>query len=241
MLEAALAYYQEFIEQRQEDPGAQKELEITRDRVKKIIGDLAILQGPGPLFLVGHPGVLDDLGLSQEKRGRVRGLLRRLVEQRNSSLGQFHHLNGAQRRERFLTLARAEEAAIATVLSPGQIGRVRQIVLQLAGPRAFRQPDVVAALRLTAEQQERIRAIEKEVFPVRMHWHVPGEPSEPLPRRPPGQGRQQRHKVARDRILAVLTGEQKAKWEELTGKPFTGEMPARVGGRAGVIGGFGPP
>src|SRR5262249_10838225 len=152
MLEAALAYYQEFIEQRQEDPGAQKELEFTRDRVKKIIGELAALREPGQFFLLMHPGVLDDLGLSQEKRGRVRARLRRLAGQGNESLRHFHQLSGPQRRQRFVALARTEEAAIATVLSPGQVGRVRQIALQLAGPRAFRKPEVVAALRLTAEQ-----------------------------------------------------------------------------------------
>jgi hypothetical protein len=249
LLEAALAYYQEFIEQRREDPSAQKELEVTRDRVKKIIADLAVLQGAGQLFLLDNPAVLDDLDLPEEKRGRIAALLQRLAEQRHTSLRGFHRLTAAQRRQRFLELARSEATAVAAILSPEQVSRLRQIALQIAGPMAFREPDIAAALNLTAEQRERIRAIEADVFPVRLEWRAPGAPpperkgeaglsrdgewrapGEPL-LEPPEKPHPQKLRAARDKMLAVLTVEQKAKWEELTGKPFKGKLPLFFGVR----------
>jgi hypothetical protein len=243
LLEAALAYYQEFIEQRREDPSAQRELEITRDRVKKIIGDLAAAQGAGQLFLLNHPAVLDDLGLPEEKRNAIANLLQRRADQRHGSLRDFHRLTAAQRRQRFLEVARADEAAVAEVLSPEQVRRLRQIALQTQGPSAFREPEIAAALTLTAQQRERIRAIEADLFPVRLEWHASGEPlparkgeagwsiggerrasGEPLPE-PPEQPHPPNLRAARDKMLAVLTAEQKAKWEEMTGKPFEGKLP----------------
>ncbi len=44
LLEAALLYYQKFIDQRHDDPAAQAELIATQERVQKILSDLAVLR-----------------------------------------------------------------------------------------------------------------------------------------------------------------------------------------------------
>src|SRR5262249_19743262 len=49
LLQSALVYYQEFIDQRQGDPAAQEELRETKARVEKILSDLAALLGVGRL------------------------------------------------------------------------------------------------------------------------------------------------------------------------------------------------
>ena len=38
--------------------------------IRKIIADLAVLQGDRNLVLLNHPGVLDDLDLSPDQRAR---------------------------------------------------------------------------------------------------------------------------------------------------------------------------
>src|SRR5262249_50784662 len=146
LLMAALAYYGELIEQRRDDPGARKDLDATRARVEKILADLAVLQGAGQLFLLDASAVLDDLRLSAEQRQRVGDFSKRLAEQRHQSFHAFHRMSPAERQRRFVELARANEAAVSAILTPGQLRRLEQIALQLRGPLAFREPTVAAAL-----------------------------------------------------------------------------------------------
>ena len=71
LLASALAYYQEFVEQRRDDPGAQAELRDTTRRVETILADLAVLRAAGELYLLGQPSVLDDLRLDEGQRAKV--------------------------------------------------------------------------------------------------------------------------------------------------------------------------
>src|SRR5262249_6853782 len=74
LLTSALAYYQEFIDQRRDDPGAQAELLDTTRRVEQILADLAVLRAAGKLYLLGQPAVLDDLRLDEAQLARVKEL-----------------------------------------------------------------------------------------------------------------------------------------------------------------------
>ncbi len=82
LLEAALTYYQKFIEQRRDDPGAQAQLAATRDRVQKIIDDLALLHGARQFFLLKEEAVLDDLRLSKDQRDGIKELSKQMDAQR---------------------------------------------------------------------------------------------------------------------------------------------------------------
>ena len=82
MLETALGYYQEFVAQHEERPDAQAELSVTRDRVKKILGDLAVLKADRLNFLLRESAVLDDLQLTEDQRTRIAwGVLRSREEE----------------------------------------------------------------------------------------------------------------------------------------------------------------
>jgi serine/threonine protein kinase len=227
LLEAALAYYQKFIELRRDEPGAE-DLELTRNQVKAIVDDLTVLQGAGQPFLLKNAEVLNDLNLSEQQRQGVGELMSRLGEQRDKIFGKFHTLTKEQRDKQFLDMARGNEAAVAEILRPPQVRRLRQIALQSQGPMAFRDPNVAAALKLTAQQKERIRAIEAETF-----FRPPErKPSGPSSGRKPGgpnseeqrKANEQRWKKATADMLAVLTPEQTTQWREMTGKPFRGSL-----------------
>ncbi len=101
LLEASLAYYEEFIDLRREDPGAQAELAGTRDRVKNILADLALLQGVGQPFLLKHQAVLADLKLSKEQRGRTGDFLRKSEKGLQNLFSSFQRLGPDERQERF--------------------------------------------------------------------------------------------------------------------------------------------
>lgn len=212
VLETALVYYQELIELRRDNAGAQAELGATRDRVQKILADLAMLEGVGQVFLLSEPAVLDDLNLSEDERQRLAVLVERLGNEGQELFREFQHLTPAARRDRFLTLARNSERAVSSVLNPDQIRRLRQIMIQLQGAGALRDPEIANALKLTAEQRQAVRAIEFDSHFEHGDREGPGTKHEP-------------NLVALDRMLAVLTPEQKTRWNELIGSPFTGPRP----------------
>ena len=227
LLESSLAYYQEFIEQRKDDPDAQADLEATRDRVKRILRDLAALQGAGQIFLLKAQGVLDDLRVSAEQRERLAELTKRLDDQREDSFREFHRLGADERRRRFLEMAHSNDAAVADILTPEQQRRLRQISLQSQGTMAFRDPEVAAALKLTTEQKEKLRGIEGEMFMPRPPGGGRPGPGSGQPPGPGGhRGHDERRKAGIARVEAMLTPAQMKQWRTLAGEPFAGPMPS---------------
>lgn len=75
LLETALEYYQQIIDERQDRPEDQALLEQTRDRVEMILDDLATLRADRQFFLLRDPDVLRDLGTSDEQRQALRQVL----------------------------------------------------------------------------------------------------------------------------------------------------------------------
>jgi hypothetical protein len=233
LLESALVYYQEFMEQRRDDPCARADLAATQDHVRKILADLAVLQGAGQLDLLSRPTVLQDLRVSAEQKERIADLSRRLESQGLDSFRGFRRLSTEERRRRFLDLARDIDAGIRVILTPEQLVRLHQIALQVEGPRAFSDPDVAAALNLTAEQKERLRALEAESPPRRPDGGRGGPP-------PGGGGPRRDHEpgtsATSEKILAVLTEEQRREWKRMTGEPFKGSgSPGPPPGRFGAM------
>jgi serine/threonine protein kinase len=189
LLDSALTYYQEFIDQRRDDPAAQEELRETKNEVETILADLAVLQGVGRTHLLKHASVKDDLELSAEKRQKIGAMFQRGKEKLNAE--SFGRLSATERQQGFLELARAEEKEINGLLTPKELRRLRQVELQVKGLAAFREPDVIAALKLNAEQRERLRRIEAGVFFMAFLPNGPGfgPPPEDGPDRGPKKGR----------------------------------------------------
>ena len=251
LLEAALAYYQKFIEYRREDPDAQAELAVTRDRVKKIVDDLAVLQGMGQLFLLENEAVREDLLASAEQDDRLAELSERLAKQRQRLFGAFHRLTPEQRRQRFVQAAREQRRGHPEHPDPAAVAPAA--ANRDPGPRAGRLPG--AGDRRRAEADGRAARthprggsppVLRQAEPSRGRFeegafrHAEGEDRRPAAagrgtaqprRRDRGRRRTRRRwRPARRRALAVLTREQTAKWQELIGKPFAGAATLRLSG-----------
>jgi serine/threonine protein kinase len=216
LLESALGYYQELVAQRRDDPTAQKELEATGKRIQQILNDLAVLERSNRVDILKKPDVQKDLGLTQEQRGRLDELLRRIDDQAREQLREFDGLAARERRQRFLDVARAKDDAVMQVLTTQQFRRYEQLVLQAQGLAAFFDPHVIAALKLTPRQRERLRAIVSEARP-------PGQNARPAPG---GPGKPPSHdpRSPEEKFHAELTEEQARRWKELTGEPFKGSL-----------------
>jgi serine/threonine protein kinase len=207
MLGSVLAYYQEFLEQRRDDPEARADLLDAKQRVEKILADLAVLRAASRLYLLGQPAVCDDLRLDDAQRPPVKEFCARVGKEWRESLGEVGRRPPAERGRRAVERARAYEAEVNELLTPVQRLRLRQVALQAEGPGAFGEPEVVSELKLTPEQREQLRAIEEESLFSWMRGSRPGKPSGAP------------ENTTNDRLLAVLTDDQVRRWKAMAGEP----------------------
>ena len=135
----------------------------------------------------------------------------------------------AERRQRSVETARANDEAVSKILNAGQRRRLGQIALQYQGVRAFGDAYVVAQLKLTPDQRDAVREVERGLF-------FGGRDGGPRRGdRPPRESMEQRHAAALDRIVqTVLTPKQAAQWREMTGDPVAGGVEPVVGRQHGM-------
>lgn len=145
--------------------------------------------------------------------------------------------SGPDWERRRLQLAQEQERRVKEMLDPDQRQRFNQIVLQSLGPAAFREPDVIAELKLTPAQRERIRAIEANTVVTFSMWFFP-RPAMPMPPakavavyadRPRLEVPRESYEKVRAAALAqiqqdVLRPEQMTRWKEMIGDPVDGRI-----------------
>jgi serine/threonine protein kinase len=209
VLRTALAYYQEFLSAHRADPAAQAELTATTRRVEQILADLDVLRSATHFYLLCQPAVLDDLGLTAEQRPRLRALTDRVGKEWAESFRDIGLAPAAERGRRSVARARRNEIELNAILSPAQQSRLRQIGLQSEGPVAFRDPEVAAALQLTADQRERIRVIEDDAAFGWLRGRAKRDPDERSTDR---------------RLTDVLSEDQQRIWRVIVGEPVRGQV-----------------
>jgi eukaryotic-like serine/threonine-protein kinase len=206
LLEAAWSFYQDFLEQPRDDPSIQKDLEASRAKMQTILGQLTTLIGSYQYIPLHDPHVQDAIDLSDYQRREIDRMQRNWGRRTSEAMSR-----GPEERERQrLELALDQEKKVADLLQPEQLRRFKQIARQYIGPLAFLDPEVVDALGLTTDQKNQLRAILDEAGSDATKFG-------------PGRGPRPRNDAERralTRMLAVLSGEQRRKWDELTGEPF---------------------
>lgn len=90
LLEAALTYYQDFIDQHGEDASIETELTDSRAQVARILDELAIMQEGNPLELLASKAVQDDLKLSKKQRTRLIELAKEFLTFWGKQADEFH-------------------------------------------------------------------------------------------------------------------------------------------------------
>jgi hypothetical protein len=107
---------------------------------------------------------------------------------------------------------------IAEVLQPGQLQRLTEIWLQDGGTTAFFHPEVIAALRLSEEQQARLHPLANEINGARIRLQVELQKTGDV-----AAAAEKLRDLDRDRItqaLSRLTDEQQRKFQQMCGQPF---------------------
>ncbi len=221
----------------------QKDLELTQDQIDKIKKINDAYQDDAE---EGRPNFnfqeLQDL--SEEERGK------KMQELREKMTAQTKKLN-----EKY-------QPKLDKAVDKAHLDRIKQIERQMAGIMALHGKDVVEALGLSDDQQEQVNSVfaasqeeMQKLFP-RGGFGGPGgggaggaagegaDADETARQERFAKMREQMQKLNEERdtkLMTVLTDEQKAKFEELKGKPFDVSQLRPRGGFGGPGGRRGRP
>jgi len=172
-------------------------------------------------FLLVNESVQKELKLSDEQVLKVNSTVHDIRHKRRAELEKLRNLPPPKGREKFLQIlqANAQEALDSSdkILTAEQVKRLKQIRVQQDGFDAFYDDAVIAALKLSKEQQQRIKKIDRE--------------ADELAEKTPQVGTGGNYPTTMTRMAArrkdligkavdVLTPEQKTVWTDLVGAPF---------------------
>jgi hypothetical protein len=236
ILKTALKYYEAFIQQSGTDEALREELVASSTQVGDILSkignkpqafvmyEVARLnaenvvmrkptaagfkqlyaiwdrQGSARLGLSNLLDVQQELRMSATQRRQITDLMAQRGKLLQEAVGQ----TGPARYDKLLTLVDDEEKALDRILSADQAKRLDQLVVQQRGTLAFRDPKVIAALQLNPEQEVRVTTILDDS-------------RRPLAEQAVRSSTEQA--MIREQVLAILTEEQKTKWQDLVGQP----------------------
>ena len=171
-------------------------------------------QMPG-IMLLGQKSVQDELKLSEDQVKKVNeGTLKMFGE-----FAGLRQLSQEEQQKKMKELREESDKAVADILKPEQAKRFKQIHLQQLGVMAFSDDPIVKDLKLTDEQKDKIKTIQEEARKEINELRQKGARLPELLKK----GMDVNRKAA-DKVVALLTPEQKTKWKDLTGEPFKGEI-----------------
>lgn len=166
------------------------------------------------VMLVRQKSVQEDLKITPEQGEKIHAF----AGKQWKKVRDMKDLGEAERTRGFKAMAKANQEFLKDTLSPQQCKRLNQICMQVAGLLWVIRSDVAAELSLTDEQKQKIRE---------MHREAQKEAVEAL-RSNSGSVEEEKFREMRQsnrkRLMSVLTDEQKAKWKEMAGTPFRGEL-----------------
>ncbi len=165
-------------------------------------------------FLLGQESVQKELKLSEEQIKKVEDLSASMREKFKEALG----LEGDERRTKWEEIRKENEKAVE-ILKPEQSKHLKQISYQQQGAGAFANAEVVEALKLTNEQKQEVEKINHESRFAQMRELIKGAADEEDRKKI-----EELRKDASEKVVKLLSDEQKAKWKDLQGEPFKGEL-----------------
>ena len=212
----------------------------------------------GVAGIAGNEAVQKELGLSAEATDKVKAVLeefntaiREAMTSWRSGFGDFRDMT---QEERTRAMAKMVETVRATsdkflpklkeVLTADQFTRLQQIHWQSMGIAALSDPEIVKAIPISKDQQDKIKSINTEYAAKRVQYFTGGGGSIDRPdalafAKMQEQNREQ-DKEREAKITEILTKDQQDKFASLKGKEFDlSQLRGFVGGGRGGPGGGG--
>jgi len=174
--------------------------------------------------LLWYTAVQNELKIAPEQQQQQE--LRKLYEAHQQAMSSIDRRNpSAADEKKEIRLFRAEEEAVAKILDPGQLARLKQIYYQQRGSRAWFDEEVAQALKLTRQQKEELVAIQ-QAYQTNQRELFKGGNRDPAQKQDDAQ-RQARMQQAEEmrqahnkQLQDILSPEQQATWQEMLGDPF---------------------
>jgi len=190
--------------------------------------------------LLDQKPVQDELKLSPEQLAK----LTKIKDDRFAamSFSATLHMSAYQKEKRGDQLDLAAEKSLAWILSAEQLKRLKQIYYQERGKRPWSDREIAEELKLTREQMDEIKALQKDQQKEMGELRKGGDPAAKLDDAQKQEAREkfiELRKTQDEKLMGVLTQQQQDKWQEMRGDPFTGQlaMPGRGGGNRNAGGG----
>jgi hypothetical protein len=185
------------------------------------------------LMMLSEKSVQADLKLSAAQSKKATTAMTRQM----MSIKSTFNLAADRRVQKMEEITKACDRAAEELLNAEQRKRLRQIALQVQGSRAFANVEVIKDLKLTEEQQAKIKnindGIAKQIGELfqgqKFAPQVMQNRMKDIDKRASGEARK------------LLTSEQSSAWDEMTGAPFHGEIRMMPPLGFGPPPGFGPP
>ncbi|EMI44255.1 serine/threonine protein kinase [Rhodopirellula sp. SWK7] len=162
-LETSLAFYQDFLADRADDPTLAKELEATSARVTKMLDELQILESIWPLRALSDQRVRREIDINDNDADEIEAAVQQFHLQRQTLGSQYS--GGPANNDATSELAQEFNAFVTQRLSTEQMTRLSQIMAQEMLPFTFKSSRVIAALDLSREQIDDINRIIEETRP----------------------------------------------------------------------------
>jgi Spy/CpxP family protein refolding chaperone len=169
-----------------------------------------------PAMLLRQESVQKELKVTDDQLKKIEDLSEQMREKFQEAFG----LEGEERNKKMQELRQENDKALAGILKPDQLKRLKQISYQQQGAMAVADPEVAKALQLSDAQKEVIRKANQEMGAQMRELFTPGSPPDEEARKKMTELRT----ATADKIMKSLTSEQKAKLKELQGPPFKGEI-----------------
>src|SRR5882672_6935476 len=169
-----------------------------------------------PLMLLGQESVQKELKLTDEQKTKID----ELRQKARGRMQEIFQADEGERQAKMQALNAESRKALTTILGPEQGKRLLEIVYQQRGAMALSDPEVGKALNLTEEQAGKVKKINEGTQAAMRELFTPGQAPDDDTRKKMDEVR----KSGSEKLMALLTPEQKTKWTELQGEPFKGEI-----------------
>jgi hypothetical protein len=181
--------------------------------------------------LLTNDSVQKELKLEKEAIDKVKEAVTKVQDAHKDDTAKLRDLTGEERRTKTaeLTATMNDETlkAVGDILKPEQIKRLKQIDVQQAGAQAFTRADVVKALSLKDDQKDKIKTIAADMTKALADLRAAGGGAA-------GRAANQEkitalRKETMDKVVGLLTDDQKKAFKEMTGDAFELVRPGRRG------------
>ncbi len=196
-------------------------------------------------FLVRMPEVQKELAINDDQKEKLQDVADEIRQDMQSAprpnFQNFQDMTDEERNKAFADmrasmekLNKSADEKLGKVLNSDQMGRLKQLQLQVQGANALVASDVAPKLKLTDDQKSKIQEIIQKARP--QGGFDPNATAEER-QAAAKERREARAKALKD-SLAVLNDDQRSEWSKMTGKEF--KFPDNMGfGRRGGGGGAG--